>query len=650
MLPESVLSISMSRALFSLGLCLLCALGGAQALFPQPQSAKLSGSVELSHGLHISQAVGPSKLHSHRLQRAIDRYRKLVFFRGPADVPASERKPRAAAASVHTLTVTVKGASEQLSIETSERYDLTIDDQTGSASLGADTIYGAIRGLETFSQLVSHTGNRYMIQAGHVEDEPRFAWRGLLVDSSRHFLPVDVLKQQIDAMAYSKFNVLHWHIVDSQSFPYPSTSHPKLTLGAYSPSHVYTQSQIKELVEFGLDRGVRVVPEFDTPGHTYPSWGVGYPELLTKCTKGGGPNGLGPVNPIQNYSYTFMDALLREVRDVFAGEGNKYVHLGGDEVGFECWQDNAAITAFMKEKGWGTDYARLEQYYEQRLLNLAEEAGLSYVVWQDPFDNGVKLASDTVVEVWRGGETGWQDEMNKVTAAGYRSILSSPWYLNYISYGADWKKYYLEEPTAFNGTQKQIEKLIGGVFPIPHLLLSPCLYGDIFVHLTLFFLMPILRFPGKLQAKRACGASLWTRPTWSLVSSHAPRQWASACGRRRTSAMLSAPNPACTSSAACSCAAISTRSRRAGRRSASRSGSSRTTLRISVLCPLYCTFLDLESSTTSATRGNPCHVVARVARLLLSDAFPHPTPDPSSEKELRGRPGENRERGRRKSC
>lgn len=116
-----------------------------------------------------------------------------------------------------------------------------------------------------------------------IEDKPRLPHRGLLLDTSRHFLPVKDILLTLDAMSYNKLNVFHWHIVDDNSFPFESAIFPELSSkGAYHPSMIYKRSDIEEIINFARLRGIRVIPEFDTPGHT-ESWGQGYPELLTKC-------------------------------------------------------------------------------------------------------------------------------------------------------------------------------------------------------------------------------------------------------------------------------------------------------------------------------------------------------------------------------
>ena len=197
--------------------------------------------------------------------------------------------------------------------------------------------------------------------------------------------------------------------MDDQSFPYVSTSLPNLAKGAYGgyASHMYTQKDVQQIIAYGYERGVRVVPEFDTPGHVR-SWGVGYPELTTPCYSNGKPDGTtGPLNPTLNGTFDKLSLLYKEISQVFFDD---YIHIGGDEVSFDCWQSNPDINKFMTEKGWGTNYALLEQYYEQRLIDIVETTGKHYVVWQEIFDNGLKIDKNTIVDVWKNPPY-WPDEL-----------------------------------------------------------------------------------------------------------------------------------------------------------------------------------------------------------------------------------------------
>jgi len=360
-------------------------------------------------------------------------------------------------------------------LQMDEHYEIKINspDEPRRARIIAFSVWGVLRGLESFSQLVylkKGSGSQFVVNGTQVLDSPRFAHRGVLLDTSRHYIAKSVLKANLDLMEMNKFNVFHWHIVDDPSFPYESKKFPNMSkIGSFDHKlAVYTQQDIAEIIEYARLRGIRVVGEFDTPGHTQ-SFEPGHPGLLTECYNSAGEkNGLkGPMDPTKKSVYKFLEEFFQEVTQVFP---DKYVHLGGDEVDFSCWKSNPDILKFMSALNISGEFSKLESIYIHKLLDIVGSLPTrnGYIIWQEVFDNNVTVKDDTVVHVWKG-RNAWQDEMAKVTRKGLHAILSSPWYLNYISYGIDWKKYYMVDPLDFDGGEKEKSLVLGG---------EACMWGE----------------------------------------------------------------------------------------------------------------------------------------------------------------------------
>ncbi|XP_032478999.1 beta-hexosaminidase subunit alpha isoform X1 [Phocoena sinus] len=445
--------------------------GRATALWPWPQYIQTSEQrytifpYTFQFQYHVSSAA---QVGCSVLDEAFQRYRDLLFGSVSFHFPQPMGKRHMSEKNSLVILVVTPGCDQFPSLESVENYTLTVNDE--QCFLLSETVWGALRGLETFSQLVwrSPEGTFY-INKTEIEDFPRFPHRGLLLDTSRHYLPLASILDTLDVMAYNKFNVFHWHLVDDSSFPYESFTFPNLTKkGSYNPAtHIYTAQDVKEVIEYARLRGIRVLAEFDTPGHTL-SWGPGVPGLLTPCYSGSHPSGtFGPVNPALNNTYEFMSTFFLEISSVFP---DFYLHLGGDEVDFTCWKSNPDIQAFMKKKGFGEDFKKLESFYIQTLLDIVSAYGKGYVVWQEVFDNKVKVQPDTVIQIWREEmPVRYTKEMELVTSAGFRALLSAPWYLNHITYGPDWKNIYMVEPLAFEGSPEQKALVIGG---------EACMWGE----------------------------------------------------------------------------------------------------------------------------------------------------------------------------
>jgi hexosaminidase len=308
---------------------------------------------------------------------------------------------------------------QELGEDESYRLEIT----PTQAHLSAPNPLGVLRGLETFRQLIVAGAQGFEAPAVTIQDQPRFPWRGLHLDVSRHWMPIDVVKRNLDGMAAVKLNVFHWHLSDDQGFRVESKRFPKLQqLG--SDGLYYTQEQVREVIAYARARGIRVVPEFDIPGHT-TSWLVGYPELASAP----GPYHIErnwgvfdpTMDPTRESTYRFLDAFIGEMAALFP---DRFFHIGGDEVTGKQWKNSARIRAFMrKERLKNTE--ELQAYFNRRLQKVVAKFGKRMEGWDEILDPD--LPKDIVIQSWRG-----QKSLAESARHGFSSILSAGYYLDHM--------------------------------------------------------------------------------------------------------------------------------------------------------------------------------------------------------------------------
>lgn len=407
-------------------------------LMPMPASVQ-NGTGQLAITQAFSTAVTGN--HDASLDSEVQRFVKQLSrqtgipFRPKADVAA-------------TLQIHVDHGREAVQkLGEDESYTLTIADS--GAQLAAPTPLGVLHGLQTFLQLVAITPSGFAVPAVAIKDQPRFAWRGMLIDVSRHFIPIDVLKRNLDGMAAVKMNVLHWHLSDDQGFRVESKKFPKLT-GEGSDGMFYTEEEIRDLIAYAHDRGIRVVPEFDMPGHSR-SWVIGYPDLAS----GPGPytleSGDPIIDPTRESTYKFLDVFIAEMAKLFP---DAYFHIGGDEVDGKQWDSNPKIQEYIHSHGMKNNQD-LQAYFNQRLEKILAKNHKIMVGWDEILHPD--LPKTIVVQSWRG-----QKSLAEAAQQGYRGLLSFGYYLDLMWPAA---RHYAVDPmsdAAANLTPEQKALILGG--------------------------------------------------------------------------------------------------------------------------------------------------------------------------------------------
>jgi hexosaminidase len=331
-----------------------------------------------------------------------------------------------------------------------ESYHLTVNAQ--NARIVATEPLGALRGMETFLQLVQIGSAGFALPDVDIADQPRFDWRGLSLDVSRHFLPVDAIERTIDGLAAVKMNVLHLHLSDDQGFRVESKRYPRLQQKG-SDGLYYTQAEVREMVAYAADRGVRIVPEFDMPGHA-ASWFPGYPNLAS----GKGPYeivrepGVLPatMDPTKESTYRFLDGFIGEMAKLFP---DAYFHIGGDEVSPRGeWANNPHIAAFMKKHKLA-DFHALQAYFNRRVQKIVAKHGKRMIGWDEILHPD--LPKNIMIQSWRG-----QKALGDAAREGYSGILSNGYYLDLMQSAA--QHYAVDPLKGADLTPEQRKRVLGG--------------------------------------------------------------------------------------------------------------------------------------------------------------------------------------------
>lgn len=335
--------------------------------------------------------------------------------------------------SVKNVRITVANLNADLQHGVGESYTLNLKDGSDTLFITSQTVYGALHALTTLQQIVISDGTGKLIieQPVSIVDAPLYPVRGIMIDTGRNFISKAKIEEQLNAMALSKLNVLHWHLVDSQSWPVEVKQYPKMTEDAYSANEMFTQDTLKEIVSYAAARGIRVIPEIDMPGHASSGW-TQIDESIVTCEDSWWSNDEWPKhtavqpNPgqldiLNNKTYEVTGQVYKEMTSIFP---DNWFHIGGDELFANCNNFSAAALAFFNS---GKSMGDLYQVWVDRAIpNFRGIANKTFVMWED-----VKISADVaatgnvpkdiILQAWNNG----LDHISNLTAQGYRVIVSS---------------------------------------------------------------------------------------------------------------------------------------------------------------------------------------------------------------------------------
>lgn len=393
--------------IWAIGAMLAGAVAGASPTVPESDLMPLPKAIAMQSG--TLPVTGPFAVRwtgcgnaeflsdaARRLQADVNRQTGLILDRAAA------------------VPVAIRCADARRAVDAGEGYTLRVT--AAGIAIDAEGPTGVLRAFATLRQLVGLSPKAIALPMVTISDGPRFAWRGVMLDPARHFIEVATLKRQIDAMERVKLNVLHLHLSDDEGFRVESRRYPKLNNGG----DFYTQADIRDLVAYAAERGVRIVPEFDVPGHSraivaaYPEVGV----VGTKLFLGRPDVALNPAAP---GTYRFLTGLFGEMAALFP---DPCFHVGGDEVARDVWEDSAEVRALMAREKLA-DRKAVEGYFMRRVGAIVRAAGKQMIGWEEVAAAGV--APDAIVQAWQTSNA-----VAAATAKGHRTIVSAGYYLNLL--------------------------------------------------------------------------------------------------------------------------------------------------------------------------------------------------------------------------
>lgn len=353
---------------------------------------------------------------------------------------SSRRKGRRSTSSssncTGTLTsvkVSVSDLGATLDHGVDESYRMDIVAGSSDISISAGTVYGALHAFTTLQQIVINDGSGHLVveQPVSIDDKPLYPVRGIMIDTGRNYITKAKVLEQVDAMALSKLNILHWHLVDSQSWPVQVNAYPQMTDDAYSGNEVFTQDTLKEIVAYAAARGVRILPEIDMPGHSSSGWGQISQDLLT-CQDSWWSNddwalhtatepNPGQLDILNNKTYEVTGTVYKEMTEIFP---DSWFHIGGDELFRNCNNfSEAALAFFNSGKSMGDLY---QVWVDRAIPNFRSKANKTLVMWEDVVLSDTVAATgavpkDIVLQAWNNG----LDHISNLTSRGWRVIVSS---------------------------------------------------------------------------------------------------------------------------------------------------------------------------------------------------------------------------------
>lgn len=353
----------------------------------------------------------------------------------PTSTPVSSApKAKRAPSGIHNVDVHVVDNDADLQYGVDESYTLVVSD--GGIRINSQTVWGVLQAFTTLQQIIISDGKGGLIieQPVKIKDAPLYPHRGIMIDTGRNFITVRKLLEQIDGMALSKLNVLHWHLDDSQSWPMQMSSYPEMTKDAYSPREIYTEHDMRRVIAYARARGVRVIPEVDMPAHSASGWQQVDPEIVA-CAESWWSNDVwaehtavqpnpGQLDIIYPKTYEVVNNVYQELSRIFS---DNLFHVGADEIQPNCYNYSTHITKWFAEDPSRT-YNDLAQYWVDHSMPIFRSVGdhRRLMMWEDiaiATESAHDVPKDVIMQTWNSGEG--EGNIKKLTSAGYDVVVST---------------------------------------------------------------------------------------------------------------------------------------------------------------------------------------------------------------------------------
>jgi len=404
-------------------------------LWPLPVQVEIGSEYSTFDPATVTCLVqSPSALVEERLRSALAWQLELLTRSRPAAPPSS---------GLLQVALEVEQAVTVPGPDTQEEYSLDIS-QAGDqvkVYIKAETMFGSRHALETLFQLAQFDPlqGRYILSTrARIQDRPRYPHRGLMLDTARNFIPVPVIKTLIDSMSFSKLNVFHWHLTDSQSFPVVLESLPEFSeWGAYSAAETYSRAQVEEVVEHASSRGVRVLPEFDTPAHVGAGWEAVSPSHTLCVDREPWQDWCveppcGQLNPASPGLYDTLEQIYSDLLDMFPVQ---QFHMGGDEISLACWNSSQEVVRWLEERGRGReerDFMFVWSEFLREAVVRIQRAGLQQsrlVVWTSGLTKPEHIhhldPAVFAVQIWTNSRDFSEPTIKTVAERGFKMIISN---------------------------------------------------------------------------------------------------------------------------------------------------------------------------------------------------------------------------------